>query len=206
MIPEDTRLIVIDPGHGGKDQGAQSKIYPKCLEKNMALSTAKMVESFLRSYGYKTVMTRTDDSYLTLKERAKFANDKIAKLFVSVHFNAAENRKAHGIEVYYFNSEPEKKKTESSKKLAALVLDNVIVTTKGKSRGIKHGNFAVIRETKMPGIIVEGGFITNDDEVEKIKDAAYMKKIALGIAQGIRKYLQAEGDCPRRDSNARPVA
>lgn len=186
---DDRVLIVIDAGHGGKDDGTQSHTYPICLEKTMTLSTAKMLDIFLQSMGYRTIMTRNHDVFIGLSERAKFANDKNSKLFLSVHYNAAENRKASGIEVYYYNTDSDFKRSKDSKKLATLVLDGVITNTKGKSRGAKHGNFAVIRETKMPAIIVEGGFMTNDAEMEKIRDKNYTKKIAWGIAQGVRKYL-----------------
>lgn len=191
MTPKtnDGTLIVIDAGHGGKDDGTQSHTYPICLEKTMTLSTAKMLDIFLKSMGYRTIMTRNNDVFIGLSERAKFANEKNPKLFLSVHYNAAENRKANGIEVYYYNAEADTKRTKDSKKLANLVLEGVIANTKGKSRGAKHGNFAVIRETKMPAIIVEGGFMTNDLEMEKLRDKNYTKKIAWGIAQGVKKYL-----------------
>jgi N-acetylmuramoyl-L-alanine amidase len=74
--------------------------------------------------------------------------------------------------------------------LAQTVLDHVIESTAAKSRGVKHGNFLVIRETEMPAILVEGGFLTNTSEMDRIKDPSYLKKLALGIAKGIQTYLQ----------------
>lgn len=187
---EDTRLlIVIDAGHGGEDQGTKSLDQPVYLEKHFSLTTAKMLDNYLQGYGYRTHMTRQDDVFIPLSERAKIANDKETKLFVSVHYNAAENRSAHGIEVYYYDSEKDESRAKDSKKLASAVLDNVISNTEAKSRGVKHGNFAVIRETNMPAILVEGGFMTNKDEMDKIRNATYMKKVAWGIAQGIKNYL-----------------
>jgi len=192
MIPkEDTRLlIVIDAGHGGKDEGTKSPVNPKYQEKYMTLTTARMLNDFLQGYGYKTVMTRNEDRFIELSDRAKFANERTPILFVSVHYNAADNRAANGIEVYYYKTDKDKPRSENSKKLATSVLDTVINTTKAKSRGVKHGNFAVIRETNMPAILIEGGFMTNNDEMIKIRDASYMKKVALGIAEGIKNYLQ----------------
>ncbi|MEC7838474.1 MAG: N-acetylmuramoyl-L-alanine amidase [Chlamydiota bacterium] len=191
LIPkEDTRLlIVIDAGHGGKDEGTKCPVNPKYQEKDMTLSTARMLDEILQGFGYQTIMTRKDDRFIELSDRAKFANDRRPKLFVSVHYNAADNRAAKGIEVYYYKSEKDRLRSEESKKLAASVLDTVISSTKAKSRGVKHGNFAVIRETNMPAILVEGGFMTNNEEMIKIRDASYMKKIAWGIAQGIKNYL-----------------
>jgi N-acetylmuramoyl-L-alanine amidase len=194
-IPKrDTRLlIVIDAGHGGQDQGAESKGGTKLFEKNMALTTAHFLNNYLKGYGYHTLMTRTDDTFISLKDRSKFANEKKSNLFISVHYNGAESKKAEGIEVYYYKGGEDEARVVKSKLLAGKVLDSVIAQTQGKSRGVKHGDFSVIRETKMPAILVEGGFMTNDSEVSKIREAAYMKKIAWGIAEGIRLYLQKEG-------------
>jgi len=187
---ESSLLIVIDPGHGGKDQGTQSLEGPKYFEKNLTLPTAQILNTYLQGFGYKTIMTRRDDLFVPLKERADFANQRKSYLFVSVHYNAAENSKAHGIEVYYYESADNKERSDKSKALANFVLEGVINNTKGKSRGVKHGNFAVIRETQMPAILIEGGFMTNSDEMQKIKDVAYMKQLAWGIAQGIKQYIQ----------------
>lgn len=190
---EDTNLlIVIDAGHGGKDDGTQSVDKPKFLEKHLTLTTAKMLNTYLQGYGYRTYMTREDDTFIPLSKRAELANEKDTHLFVSVHYNAAENRNAKGIEVYYYNSDKDEERTKNSKQLASTILDDVIIETKAKSRGVKHGNFAVIRETKMPAILIEGGFMTNEDEMDNIKNASYMKKIAWGIAQGIKKYLHPQ--------------
>jgi N-acetylmuramoyl-L-alanine amidase len=109
-----------------------------------------------------------------------------------VHFNSAPNPKADGIEVFYYKSEQDKGRSASSKALAQAVLKRVLDTTKANSRGVKHGNLAVVRETKMPAILVEGGFLTNEKEAEKIKDPAYHKKLAWGIAQGVRDYLESK--------------
>ncbi|MEM1282835.1 MAG: N-acetylmuramoyl-L-alanine amidase [Chlamydiota bacterium] len=190
-IPKgDTNLlIVIDAGHGGKDDGTQSLNQPKFLEKHLTLTTAKMLNTYLQGYGYRTYMTREDDTFISLSKRAEMANEKDTHLFVSVHYNAAENRSANGIEVYYYKSDKDEKRTKDSKTLATSILDDVISETSAKSRGVKHGNFAVIRETKMPAILIEGGFMTNEDEMSKIKNASYMKKIAWGIAQGVKNYL-----------------
>lgn len=187
---EDTRLlIVIDPGHGGKDDGTQSVNLPKLQEKNLTLSTAKMVNNYLRGYGFKTLMTREEDKFIPLSERAAMANEKGAHLFVSVHYNAAENKAANGIEVFYYNSDKDEKRTKDSKSLADAVLAQVIQETGALSRGVKKKNLAVVRETTMPAILVEGGFMTNEDEMNNIRNASYMKKIAWGIVQGIKNYL-----------------
>lgn len=183
------QLIVIDAGHGGKDLGTQTLTGPKAYEKYLSLSTAYILERYLKEMGFKTVMTRTDDTFVPLKDRAAFANERRPVLFVSVHYNAAENTSAHGIEVFYHKSEKDPDRVEKSKAVAGKVLEGVIATTEAKSRGVKTANFVVIKETKMPAILVEGGFLTNSDEATKIRNGSYLKQVAWGIATGIREYF-----------------
>ncbi|MFQ5728936.1 MAG: N-acetylmuramoyl-L-alanine amidase [Waddliaceae bacterium] len=182
--------IVIDPGHGGKDLGALSVKDPKYQEKTLNLTTAIWLKTFLQQMGYQTIMTRADDFFVPLDLRAAFANSNQAKLFVSVHYNSAPNKKAEGVEVYYYDAETDKERTEQSKKLAKTVLDQIVANTKCKSRGVKHGNLAVIRETKMPAILIEGGFVTNETELNKLQDPNYQKTLAGSIALGIRSFLK----------------
>ena len=134
------------------------------------------------------MMTRHRDVFISLSQRSQFANEQNVDLFVSVHYNSAPAPQAHGIEVFYYNSSENKERAKASKMLAEDVLSNVLALTGAKSRGVKHGNLAVIRETKMPAILIEGGFFTNAEEFAKIKDQAYIKKIARGIAQGVMEY------------------
>lgn len=182
-------LIVVDAGHGGKDFGTNSPSNPKYLEKNLTLSTAFMLKTYLQQMGYEVVLTRDDDTFIALDERAQMANNQKPKAFISVHYNHAESKEAQGVEVYYYKSEENKNRTSSSKQLAESILSNVIHNTQAKSRGVKHGNFAVIRETKMPAILIEGGFLSNESEMEKIKKAGYLKQLAWGIANGLDEYI-----------------
>lgn len=182
-------LIVIDAGHGGKDYGTNSASNPKYHEKNLTLSTAFMLKNYLQQMGYEIVLTRDDDTFIPLDERAQIANDQQPKAFISVHYNHADSKEASGIEVYYYKSDDNKTRSSASKLLAESILSNVIHSTQAKSRGVKHGNFAVIRETKMPAILIEGGFLSNKDEMDKIKRAAYLKQLAWGIANGLDEYI-----------------
>ncbi len=186
-------LIVIDPGHGGKDFGCESFLKPKALEKQMALHTSILVSKYLKKIGYKTVLTRKDDIFIPLKTRAEFANLHQSTLFVSVHYNSAQSRDAQGVEVFYYKSDDLPKRSASSKQLAGNVLDSIIKITQAKSRGVKHGNFAVIRETKMPAILIEAGFLTNDEEATRLGDPGYQKRLSYAIAQGIHRHLSQEG-------------
>lgn len=183
-------LIVIDAGHGGEDMGTRSLIPPKYQEKSLNLATALLVKDFLQRMGYLVKMTRSDDTFIPLATRSLIANNYNPKLFLSVHYNAAPSEQAEGIEVYYYQSDDDKSRSVNSKKLADSVLSQVIEKTRAKSRGVKHGNLAVIRETNMPAILIEGGFMTNQSEMEKIKDPAYIKQLAYGIALGVDQYLK----------------
>lgn len=184
--------IVIDAGHGGKDLGAESKTAPTSQEKHLNLTTALMLNSFLKKMGYQTILTRGDDLFVPLELRAAIANGNEAALFVSVHYNSATSPKAEGVEVYYFESDENKGRSQKSKELAAKVLDRVIESTGSKSRGVKHGNFAVIRETKMPAVLVEGGFVSNQNELLKLRSPDYQKTLAGGIALGIHDFLKTQ--------------
>lgn len=199
-------IIVIDAGHGGKDAGASSADYPSYKEKTLNLSTAILVDHYLHRMGYRTTLTRDQDIFIPLQQRAQIANETNSNLFVSIHYNASPNIDASGVEVYYFDEKGER--TTDSEKLANSILEKVISETEAKARGARKGNFAVIRETKMPAVLVEGGFLTNPSERSKILNKNYRQRIAWGIAKGIDSYLKNQQleKRPRRESNARPVA
>ncbi len=182
-------LILIDPGHGGRDTGTQSILKPRYQEKSLNLTTARFAKQYLQELGYQVCMTRETDRFVSLEKRAKVANTKKPILFVSIHYNSAPSAKAQGIEVFFYESRENKDRTEQSKRLAQAVLKNVLAKTKAKSRGVKQGNYAVIRETQMPAVLIEGGFLTNEEELQKLKDPLYLKRLAWGIVCGIEEYL-----------------
>lgn len=182
--------ILIDPGHGGEDSGTQSLTKPPLLEKHYALTTALMLGKQLQRMGYRVVMSRRNDVFISLPDRTKLASAINADLFVSVHYNAAPNRKATGIEVFYYESKQACcPRREASKALASNVLGHVIGTTHMNNRGVKHGNFHVIRESSMPAILVEGGFMSNTEDLAKIQTPQYQNAVAIGIARGIDHYM-----------------
>lgn len=185
-------VVVLDAGHGGEDFGTHSVGQPIYQEKYLNLSTTQLVKSFLQQFGYKVIMTRTDDTFIPLDQRALFANEQNPRLFVSIHYNSAPSADAEGIEVFYYREDDDKSRVSQSKALAQSILNRTLENTNAKSRGVKHGNYAVIRKTTMPAVLIEGGFLTNKEEMEKIKDGAYMKSLALGIAQGIQDYIAKE--------------
>lgn len=182
----DGKLIVIDPGHGGYDLGARMFSVD---EKSLALSTALLTKKYLQEKGYRVVLTRSRDIFISLEKRAAIANDTKGLLFVSIHFNAASNPSAKGVEVFYHLSQ-DKLRASHSKKLAAKVLEKIVQKTTAENRGVKEGKFFVIRETKMPAILVEAGFMTNPDELHLLKDIHYREKIAKGIVEGVELYFR----------------
>lgn len=183
--------IIIDPGHGGEDQGAKSLGKPTYSEKNFNLVAARFLKQDLEQMGYYTVMTREKDIFVTLDRRARSGTHPTKEIFVSVHFNAAQSPEAEGIEVFYYDAKDNKQRTDNSKALAQAVFKYIISATDAKARGVKHGNYHVIRESVVPAILIEGGFLTHPGELEKIKDPAYLKKLSWGIAQGLDHYLEA---------------
>ena len=179
-------LIILDAGHGGTDEGAKVSTF---MEKKIALTTALLTKKHLEELGYRVIMTRSRDVFLPLPRRVSIANKTKGSLFVSVHFNSSPSIEAQGIEIFYYDSK-EMWRTRASKRLANCILCQVVDQTEAISRGIKQGNFHVIRETEMPAVLVEGGFITNRDERAKLRDRAYLDSLAIGIAQGIDKYMK----------------
>lgn len=179
-------LIVIDPGHGGTDEGTKVNTF---MEKKLALTTAMLLKKHIEELGYRVIMTRSRDVYLPLQRRVSIANKAKGSLFVSVHFNSAPSPEAKGIEIFYFDSR-ELWRTKASRRLASCILQRVIGQTDATSRGIKQGNFHVIRETDMPAVLVEGGFMSNREERAKLRDKDYLDRLAIGIAQGIDRYMK----------------
>ncbi|MCB1106795.1 MAG: N-acetylmuramoyl-L-alanine amidase [Chlamydiia bacterium] len=180
------QLIVIDGGHGGDDIGAKVK---NLQEKNLALQLALLVKQALHAKGYRVILTRSRDVFLPLPKRVAIANETKSKVFVSIHFNAFKSPQPSGIEIYYYNKGA-KERQAASKKLADIVLARMIATTGANNRGVKTGNFHVIRETLMPAILIEGGFITNPREHASLSDTSYIEKMARAIAEGIEQYLK----------------
>lgn len=186
---EAASTIILDVGHGGTDLGARAH-GPYCEEKKLCLQTARLVKKYLNQLGYHVVMTRETDAFVSLHRRVEIATQASGDLFVSVHFNSTRNPIAQGIEVFFHDNREDRTRSSSSRKLADAVLGKVIRRTSAVSRGVKKGNFYVIRETSMPAILVEGGFISNPDERSLLRTREYQEQIARGIADGVDHFLK----------------
>jgi N-acetylmuramoyl-L-alanine amidase len=187
-LPQHAKpLGILAPGHGGTDEGAKINYF---MEKRLTLMTTLLVRKYLEEMGYRVIMTRSKDVFIPLHRRVSIANKTKAVLFASIHYNSSPSSDAHGIEVFYHGGS-DYKRVQQSRKLAGSVLGELISQTSALSRGVKNGNFHVIRETSMPAILVEGGFMTNHEERTNLRDKKYLEKVAKGIALGIDKYLKA---------------
>ncbi len=181
-LSTQSKVVVIDAGHGGKDPGASGN---GIVEKNLVLDISSLTKKLLENAGYNVIMTRTTDEFLELSQRASIANNSNADIFVSIHGNSF-NGSAKGIETYWYDKYESKK----SEELAKSIQQELISETKSSNRGVKKGNFHVIRETKVPSALVEVGFIDNKDEAKKLKQSSYKENVAIGIVNGIKKYFQ----------------
>ncbi len=180
-------LIILDAGHGGKDQGAKVE---GTLEKRLCLTTALYLKRALEQLGHRVVLTRSRDVTLSLPRRVRIASKMEADLFVSVHYNSAPNAQASGVEVLYYPSKLDPLRTKESRQLANCVLYQVVDHTQMLARSVKERNLHVLRETEMPAIMVEGGFMTNPEELSNLRNREFIMKIAQGIARGIESYLR----------------
>lgn len=175
--------IVIDAGHGGKDPGANRD---DAIEKEITLEVAKITKTLLEESDYKVGMTRESDDYIELGNRSKIANERNAKVFVSIHCNSSEDDEGEGIETYY----TEQKGLEDEV-LAEMIQESLIKQTDANDRGIKRANYTVIVRSSMPAVLVEVGFLTDREENELLQNEEYQRKLAKGISEGIKKYLQS---------------
>lgn len=204
------KTIVLDPGHGGRDNGTSA------LEKTYTLDVALRAKKLLEASGYKVVLTRDTDVYLDLQERSAIANANRAGLFVSIHFNAiARDRKTSGVEVFTFAPQfqrstnawspgtgndtekdpaPVNRHDHWSVVLAQSIQRRFVVDLKAFDRGRKIAHWGVLRGLNCPGILVECGFLTSVEEARKIATPHYRQHLAEAIANGIRDYAATAGE------------
>ncbi|MFA5688342.1 MAG: N-acetylmuramoyl-L-alanine amidase [Kiritimatiellales bacterium] len=199
------RTVVLDAGHGGKDNGAVS---PRNVqEKRLTLDVTRRVRTILQSRGINVVLTRSEDKDLSLPARTKLASTLQGDLFVSIHANSAADRSANGIETFVL-SLPGRYSHNSFGKGAASTAKNpgnhfdaanmalgfaiqkhLVRTTARTDRGVKRARFQVIKDAPCPAALVEIAFLSNAREEAVVIEAAGRDKIARGIADGISEYL-----------------
>lgn len=186
-------LVVIDPGHGGPDPGAVGPTGVR--EKDVVLAVALRLETLLNRAGVYTLLTRRDDTDLAdpdasprkaqdLRRRAERANQAAADVFVSIHANAYPSSVWSGAQTFYYPGDPE------GRRLATAIQDALQAELGPSSRRPQRGNFRVLRDTVMPGAVVEIGFLSNPHEEKRLADEDYQQRLALAIYKGILAYLR----------------
>jgi N-acetylmuramoyl-L-alanine amidase len=227
------RLIVVDAGHGGPDNGMTGPIGsgPRIVEKNVTLAVARLLASELRNQGVDVLMTRTRDTLIALYDRGRIANRNKGDLFVSIHVNATGSRgsagaRERGYETYFLaeakteeasrvermeneavrfetganapkgdplsfiiNDMAQNEHLRESNDLAETIQDGMRQFHPGKDRGVQQANFAVLRGSYMPAVLVEIGFGTNPSEAAYLLDSDNQRTIASSIARSVMEYI-----------------
>jgi len=150
-------------------------------EKEAVLSIALKSAQVLKNHGYKVILTRDTDKFLSLWKRVDIANKSNADIFISIHANSFYNNSAHGIETFF--------KSNQGKKLADKIQDKLSQSLNRENRGIKYGNFYVISKTHMPSVLVETGFVSNKKEAILLQSQDYINRIADSILKGVNDYF-----------------
>ncbi|HEY7000776.1 MAG TPA: N-acetylmuramoyl-L-alanine amidase [Candidatus Udaeobacter sp.] len=203
--PGPFAVVILDPGHGGQDSGAMCG---GLLEKDLTLDVARRIDRLLDSEGIATLMTRLGDTYVSLADRAAFANRVSNCIFVSIHFNEDNKPVASGVETYYaahqinagslmaswlpFLWRPlsDSPKPESQS-LAGFIQEALVARTRAINRGTQARQFFVIANVSSPAVLIEGGFLTNKEDVSKLTSEDYRDQIAAAVADGILHYRDA---------------
>lgn len=197
-MPITQKTVIVDAGHGGDDGGAIG--IDGTVEKDINLDIALKLEKILKFYGFNVIMTRTqdvmtcDDGLDSLKKRKisdihnrfELMRKNPDAIFISVHQNKFEDSSQHGTQVFYSGND------ERSKELAEAIQTSATLTLQRKNdRVVKKSGSGIylLYHAKIPAVLVECGFISNSDEVKKLKDESYRMKLAILIADGLLKYL-----------------
>ncbi len=173
-----SKTVIIDPGHGGRDKGA---IWGGVRESDLNLKTAFKVKSYLQRAGYKVVMTRESDRYVSLSQRAAIANRYRNAVFVSIHYNAVRQTWVHGGETFHAG-------TSASRYLASSLQRNLVSKCSVKNRGIRYGKFSVIHNTNCPAALIECGFMSNSRERSRCNTSSFQDAAARAIVAGIERW------------------
>ncbi|WP_374963838.1 N-acetylmuramoyl-L-alanine amidase [Lysinibacillus sp. RS5] len=181
------RIIIIDPGHGGKDPGT---VVGSNSEKAITLKVGTLVKQKLEAAGAKVLMTRTGDTYPSLQDRVDFTNANYGEVFVSIHVNSAANTSAQGTETYYAISTGDMHQEDVD--LATFVNNQIVNNLKMKNRGVKEQQYYVIRNMAIPSILVELGFLTNNEDNAKMTDDQYAELFAESVYKGILEYYSKQ--------------
>lgn len=180
-VPNGRIVVMIDPGHGGKDSGAVG--IGGLQEKDIILPISQRVAAILQQQGIQAILTRTSDYFVDLAPRVQMARENHVNLFVSIHANSIDNRPdVNGLETYYYSSDGER--------LAQIIHNSILQSIDIKDRKIRSARFYVLRNNPMPAVLVEVGFVTGEEDARRLATADYQNQMAQAIARGILQYIQ----------------
>ena len=186
-VKKNKFYVVIDPGHGGPDSGAIG--IGGLRETDVVLDVSKVVTNILKKKGVKVKMTRTNEIDLDLGPRVSMANNTKADIFVSIHANASvgKKRNINGLETFYYSG-------WKGRLLAEKIQKQIIKVSPGSpDRGVRRGSYFVIKQTNMPAVLVEIGFVTGKLDARRLEKSSHRKRVAYAIAKGILEYLKRVG-------------
>ena len=196
------KTIMLDPGHGGNDSGAENKAQ-KVKEKNLTLDLALKLKDELEDRGYTVYLTRNKDRFIELDNRPGLANKKNADLFISLHFNASTDSKVHGVETYILPpyGQPSNSGNDGGDSvlpgnkydpwniIAAYYVQRELTSNVGTlDRGLRRARYAVLRPLTCPGMLIESGYLSNQAECYKLSTDTYRSKLARSIANAVDAY------------------
>jgi N-acetylmuramoyl-L-alanine amidase len=212
-LPDDGKLIVvIDPGHGGRDTGTAS--INGVFEKELTLDIGKRLRALLKErLGAEVVLTRSDDRFVSLNRRVETANNAHADFFISIHGNSSSYESVRGVETFYFpttqaalasvgeSSHPKpvsREDTDVARRFAADVQDALLhglsdADNPVRDRGIKSASFVVLREVTMPAVLAEVTFLSSQRDAQQLKSSTYREKVAKALFNGIASQVSRDG-------------
>lgn len=195
-LPLSGKVIVLDPGHGGPDGGAVGK--GETLEKDIALKVAKELQNYLQQAGALVYLTREKDEDLAdentkglarrksedIRNRVSFIKEKEADFFLSIHLNALSSTRWHGAQTFYY---PDDEKSEDLAKFIQSEIKRNLENTKREALALN--SMYLLKHTEAPGALVEIGFLSNEQEREKLKTDSYQRKMAGSVYEGVLRYV-----------------
>ncbi len=203
--PRSSRLrLILDAGHGGKDSGAMRN---GVQEKDLTLDLAQRVERIARAQGFGTIMTRRSDEWISLGNRAAVANRENDCIFVSIHFDEGGRAAATGVQTFYAVRQVDRPAlfptwvpflqpamseaaALDSQSLAGFVQEALVTKTQAFNRGTRAEQFYVVANVRHPAVLIEGGFLTNNDDLTKVTNEQYREQLASAITEGLVRYRE----------------
>lgn len=174
------KTIVLDPGHGGVDNGTTGA--GGTLEKDLTLRTARLLYDKLKAAGANVYLTRANDTYISLPSRVSFAQSNQADAFISLHYDSNIDRSVRGMTGYYYHY--------YQKSLAGALYSSIVNETRMKSRGVRFGDFHVIRENSQKATLIELGYLSNPSEEITLNSGQFQENAATGIYNGLARFFK----------------